>query len=52
MLYVAEEQSLKIVIKSKTTCLETCNMISKIAHACGLTLATEYEKWKLNTGFK
>ena len=51
-VFSGKEESIEIVIKSKTTALETCNMLSKIASVCGLEVATEYEKYKLNTEFR
>lgn len=52
MMHAGSNERIKVVIKSKTTTLETCNMLSKMAQACGLNLAIQYEKYKLKTGFK
>lgn len=49
---IGYEETLQVVIKSKATALETCNMLNKIAQSCGLELAVEYQKHKMNLGFK
>ena len=41
-----------VVIKSKPLDGETATMINKIAQACGLELAVQYERHKLDTGFR
>ena len=41
-----------MVVKSKPTDIEVCNMANKMAQACGLSLAVLYEKYKLNTDFR
>ena len=46
------DEIMEVVIKSKTTALETCNMLNKIAQACGQNLAVQYEKCKMKLGFK
>ena len=46
------KQLLQVVLKSKPTGIETCNMINKMAQGCGLNLAVLYEKHKAETGFK
>ena len=43
---------MKVVIKSKPTDVETCNMINKMALGCGFTLASIYERNKAETGFR
>ena len=43
---------MKVVIKSKPTDIETCNMINKMALGCGFTLASIYERNKAETGFR
>ena len=48
---VGHAGSIATVIKSKTTGLETCNMLNKIAQTCGPNLATQYEKYKMQIGF-
>lgn len=42
----------RIVLKAKATDEETVNMINKIAQGCGGRLATKYEYFKFDTGFK
>lgn len=46
------EETLQVVVKSKATAFETCNMLNKIAQSCGLELAVQYQKYKLVLGFK
>ena len=41
-----------VVIKSKPLDSETATMINKMAQACGLDLAVEYERHKMETGFR
>ena len=41
-----------VVIKSKPLDNETATMINKMAQACGLDLAVEYESHKMETGFR
>jgi len=41
-----------VVIKSKPLDSETATMINKMAQACGLDLAVQYEKHKMETGFR
>jgi len=41
-----------VVIKSKPLDSETAAMINKMAQACGLELAVQYERYKLETGFR
>ena len=41
-----------VVLKSKPTDIEVCNMVNKMAQACGLSLAVQYEKFKMNTDFR
>ena len=41
-----------VVIKSKPLDSETATMINKMAQACGLELAVQYERHKLDTGFR
>ena len=42
----------RIIVKTKATDLETCNMLNKIAQGCGGDLAEAYEFFKLQTGFQ
>lgn len=46
------EDTLQVVVKSKPTDIEVCNMINKIAQGCGLDLAIVYERYKTKTGFR
>ncbi|KAL5476235.1 hypothetical protein EMCRGX_G026155 [Ephydatia muelleri] len=46
------QQTVKMVLKAKPTDVETCNMLNKIAQGCGLQLAVNYEKFKMQTGFR
>ena len=48
---VGHAGSIAAVIKSKTTGLETCNMLNKIAQTCTPNLATQYEIYKMQIGF-
>jgi len=41
-----------VVIKSKPLDSETATMINKMAQACGLDLAVQYERHKMETGFR
>ena len=41
-----------VVIKSKPLDSETSTMINKMAQACGLDLAVQYERHKMETGFR
>lgn len=41
-----------MVIKSKTTAVETCNMLNKMAQSCGQNLAIHYQKYKMVLGFE
>ena len=43
---------LSIVIKSKQTDVETCNLINKMAVGCGFELATLYERHKMDIGLR
>ncbi len=49
---IGSEEILQVVLKSKATALETCNMLNKMAQSCGLELAVEYQKHKMMLGFK
>lgn len=49
---VGIEETQQVVLKSKATALETCNMLNKMAQSCGLELAVEYQKHKMVLGFK
>ena len=46
-----EEKTLRLVMKSKATDKEVCNMANKVAQGCGLALASHYEYYKMRTGF-
>lgn len=46
------EGSIQVVLKTKTTAMETCNIVNQMAQACGLKLATEYQKYKMDLGFR
>ena len=39
-------------MKSKPTDTEVCNMVNKMAQACGLGLAVLYERHKMETDFR
>ena len=41
-----------VVIKSKPLDSETAAMLNKIAQGCGLELAVQYERHKMETGFR
>ena len=45
-------EKLPLVLKSKPTDVEVCNMVNKMAQACGLSLAVQYEKHKMSTDFR
>lgn len=45
-------RSLPVVMKSKPTDSEVCNMVNKLAQGCGLNLAVMYEKFKMDTDFR
>ena len=49
---LGSENAIQVVIKSKTTAVETCNMLNKMAQACGQALAIEYPKHKMMIGLK
>lgn len=49
---IGHEEMIKVVVKSKTTAIETCNMLNKMAQACGLGLAIQFQKYKLMLGFR
>lgn len=52
-IFILDHQcTLSVVVKSKTTAIETCNMLNKMAQECGLRLAVLYEKCKMKLGFK
>ena len=43
---------LNIVVKSKQTDVETCNLINRMATGCNLELATLYEQHKMETDLR
>jgi hydroxymethylglutaryl-CoA reductase (NADPH) len=47
-----KSRQIPVVLKSKPTDIEVCNMVNKMAQACGLSLAIQYEKFKMNTDFR
>lgn len=49
---VGVSQVLPVVMKSKPTDMEVCNMLNKIAQGCGLKLAVLYDKFKMDTDFR
>lgn len=51
-LHTGEVVEWPVVIKSKPLDSETATMINKMAQACGLELAVQYERHKLDTGFR
>ena len=52
IIYIGEPVEWPVVIKSKPLDSETAAMINKMAQACGLELAVQYERHKLDTGFR
>lgn len=52
LLLIGSKETVQVVVKSKTTAIETCNMLNKMAQACGLNLAIQYQKFKMMLGFK
>ena len=52
LAYTGEVVEWPVVIKSKPLDSETATMINKMAQACGLELAVQYERHKLDTGFR
>ena len=51
-VHAGQEAADQVVVKSKTTAIETCNMLNRMAQACGLELAIHYQKYKMLLGFK
>ena len=51
-VHTGEMMEWPVVIKSKPLDSETATMINKMAQACGLELAVQYERHKLDTGFR
>lgn len=51
-MYIGVTVSLPVVMKSKPTDTEVCNMVNKLAQGCGLKLALAYEKFKMDTDFR
>ena len=45
-------KTVAMVMKSKATDVESCNLVNLLAQGCGLELACLYELFKLKTGFK
>ena len=52
VLTAGKSRQIPVVLKSKPTDIEVCNMVNKMAQACGLSLAIQYEKFKMNTDFR
>eukprot|EP00117_Sycon_ciliatum_P041606 scpid17540/ scgid30401/ 3-hydroxy-3-methylglutaryl-coenzyme A reductase len=47
-----ETRTIPMVMKSKSTDRETCNVLNRLAQACGLELAQQYESFKMDLGFR